>query len=123
VQSAVTLPWLKCKTAEVLSRLGQPARVAALALPMRMTADGHASACRPRELHPHRGIRRRVGHRCDPLCERARVDADRGEGVAAWTDHVLALGQGQPMNEIGSWMTGVRIMRYSGGNCSENGGS
>jgi cation diffusion facilitator CzcD-associated flavoprotein CzcO len=46
-------------------------------------------------------------------------------GVAEWTDHVLALGQGQLMNEIGSWMTGVngnvegkqkpRIMRYSGG--------
>ena len=46
-------------------------------------------------------------------------------GVAQWTDHVLALGQGQLMNEIGSWMTGVnrnvegkqrpRIMRYSGG--------
>ena len=46
-------------------------------------------------------------------------------GVAEWTDHVLALGEGQLMNEIGSWMTGVnrnlegkqkpRIMRYSGG--------
>ena len=45
--------------------------------------------------------------------------------VDEWTDHVLALGQGQLMNEIGSWMTGVnrnvegkqkpRIMRYSGG--------
>jgi cation diffusion facilitator CzcD-associated flavoprotein CzcO len=47
------------------------------------------------------------------------------ECVAEWTDHVLALGQGQLMNEIESWMTGVnrnvegrqrpRIMRYSGG--------
>jgi cation diffusion facilitator CzcD-associated flavoprotein CzcO len=46
-------------------------------------------------------------------------------GVSEWTDYVLALGQGQLMNEIGSWMTGVnrnvegkqvpRIMRYSGG--------
>jgi len=46
-------------------------------------------------------------------------------GVDEWTDHVLALGQGQLMNEVGSWMTGVnrnvegkqrpRIMRYSGG--------
>jgi hypothetical protein len=45
--------------------------------------------------------------------------------VDEWTDHVLALGQGQLMNEVGSWMTGVnrnvegkqkpRIMRYSGG--------
>ncbi|UGV28612.1 NAD(P)/FAD-dependent oxidoreductase [Rhodopseudomonas boonkerdii] len=45
--------------------------------------------------------------------------------VKEWTDHVLALGQGQLMNEVGSWMTGVnrnvegkqkpRIMRYSGG--------
>jgi cation diffusion facilitator CzcD-associated flavoprotein CzcO len=47
------------------------------------------------------------------------------EGVAEWTDYVLELGQGQLMNEIASWMTGVnrnvegkqkaRIMRYSGG--------
>ena len=53
-----------------------------------------------------------------------RIEAT-AEGVAEWTDHVLALGQGQLMNEIGSWMTGVnrnlegkqrpRIMRYSGG--------
>ena len=45
--------------------------------------------------------------------------------VDEWTNHVLALGQGQLMNEVGSWMTGVnrnvegkqkpRIMRYSGG--------
>jgi cation diffusion facilitator CzcD-associated flavoprotein CzcO len=47
------------------------------------------------------------------------------DGVGEWTDHVLALGEGQLMNEVGSWMTGVngnvegkqkpRIMRYSGG--------
>src|SRR5215472_2076710 len=53
-----------------------------------------------------------------------RIEATAA-GVADWTDHVLALGQGQLMNEIGSWMTGVnrnvegkqrpRIMRYSGG--------
>jgi hypothetical protein len=46
-------------------------------------------------------------------------------GVREWTGHVLALGQDQLMNEVGSWMTGVnrnvegrqvpRIMRYSGG--------
>jgi cation diffusion facilitator CzcD-associated flavoprotein CzcO len=46
-------------------------------------------------------------------------------GVREWTEHVLALGQGQLINEIGSWMTGVnrnvegkqtpRVMRYSGG--------
>jgi cation diffusion facilitator CzcD-associated flavoprotein CzcO len=46
-------------------------------------------------------------------------------GVAQWTDHVKALGEGLLMNEIDSWMTGVnrnvegkqvrRIMRYSGG--------
>lgn len=46
-------------------------------------------------------------------------------GVSEWTDYVQALGQGQLMNEVGSWMTGVnrnvegkqvpRIMRYSGG--------
>jgi len=53
-----------------------------------------------------------------------RIEATAA-GVSEWTDHVLALGQGQLMNEIGSWMTGVnrnvegkqspRIMRYSGG--------
>jgi cation diffusion facilitator CzcD-associated flavoprotein CzcO len=53
-----------------------------------------------------------------------RIEAT-AEGVAEWTDHVVALGQGQLMNEIESWMTGVnrnvegkqrpRIMRYSGG--------
>ena len=53
-----------------------------------------------------------------------RIEAT-AESVAEWTDHVLALGEGQLMNEIGSWMTGVnrnvdgkqrpRIMRYSGG--------
>ena len=53
-----------------------------------------------------------------------RVEAT-ADGVREWTDHVLSLGQGQLMNEIGSWMTGVnrnvegkltpRIMRYSGG--------
>jgi len=46
-------------------------------------------------------------------------------GVADWTDHVKALGEGLRMNEIDSWMTGVnrnvegkqthKIMRYSGG--------
>ena len=53
-----------------------------------------------------------------------RIEATAA-AVAEWTDHVLALGQGQLMNEIGPWMTGVnpnlqgkqkpRIMRYSGG--------
>ncbi len=46
-------------------------------------------------------------------------------GVAEWTEHVRALGEGLLMNEINSWMTGVnrnvegkqsrKIMRYSGG--------
>ena len=53
-----------------------------------------------------------------------RIEATAA-GVDEWTDHVLALGEGQLMNEIASWMTGVnrnldgkqrpRIMRYSGG--------
>lgn len=53
-----------------------------------------------------------------------RIEATAA-GVGEWTDYVQALGQGQLMNEIGSWMTGVnrnvegkqvpRIMRYSGG--------
>ena len=46
-------------------------------------------------------------------------------GVARWTDHVRASGEGLLFNEIDSWMTGVnrnvagketrKIMRYSGG--------
>lgn len=46
-----------------------------------------------------------------------RIEAT-GAGVDKWAGHVLALGQGQLMNEISSWMTGEqkpRIMRYSGG--------
>src|ERR1700712_4865630 len=53
-----------------------------------------------------------------------RIEAT-AEGVSEWTDYVLALGEGQLMNEVSSWMTGVnrnvegkqvpRIMRYSGG--------
>jgi cation diffusion facilitator CzcD-associated flavoprotein CzcO len=53
-----------------------------------------------------------------------RIEATAA-GVDEWTDHVLALGEGQLMNEVASWMTGVnrnlegkqrpRIMRYSGG--------
>ena len=46
------------------------------------------------------------------------------EGVAEWTEHVRALGQGTLVNEVSSWMTGVnsnvegkqvrRVMRYAG---------
>jgi cation diffusion facilitator CzcD-associated flavoprotein CzcO len=53
-----------------------------------------------------------------------RVEATPA-GVAEWTEHVLATGEGLLMNEIDSWMTGVnrnvagkqtrKIMRYSGG--------
>ncbi|HEX2828127.1 MAG TPA: NAD(P)/FAD-dependent oxidoreductase [Burkholderiales bacterium] len=53
-----------------------------------------------------------------------RIEATAA-GVSEWTEHVLALGQGQLVNEVASWMTGVnrnvegkqtpRIMRYSGG--------
>ncbi|MGE3536128.1 MAG: flavin-containing monooxygenase [Candidatus Tectimicrobiota bacterium] len=45
-------------------------------------------------------------------------------GVAEWTEHVRALGQGTLVNEVNSWMTGVnsnvegkqvrRVMRYAG---------
>ncbi len=52
-----------------------------------------------------------------------RIEATEA-GVAAWTDHVAALGQGLLSNEVNSWMTGVnsnvagkqtrRIMRYGG---------
>ncbi len=53
-----------------------------------------------------------------------RIEATSA-GVADWTAHVLAAGEGLLMNEIDSWMTGVnrnvegketrKIMRYSGG--------
>ena len=53
-----------------------------------------------------------------------RIDATPA-AVDAWTEHVLALGEGLLMNEVASWMTGVnrnvegkqapRIMRYSAG--------
>jgi cation diffusion facilitator CzcD-associated flavoprotein CzcO len=53
-----------------------------------------------------------------------RIEATQA-GVAEWTDHVMAQGEGLLMNEIDSWMTGVnrnvegkqtrKIMRYSGG--------
>ena len=53
-----------------------------------------------------------------------RIEATQA-GVADWTEHVKALGDGLLMNEIDSWMTGVnrnvegketrKIMRYSGG--------
>jgi cation diffusion facilitator CzcD-associated flavoprotein CzcO len=53
----------------------------------------------------------------------SRADA-RPEAVAAWTDHVKALGEGLLSNEVNSWMTGINtnvegkqtriIARYSG---------
>jgi hypothetical protein len=52
-----------------------------------------------------------------------RADA-RPEGVAAWTEHVKALGVGLLSNDVNSWMTGINtnvegkqtriIARYSG---------
>jgi cation diffusion facilitator CzcD-associated flavoprotein CzcO len=53
----------------------------------------------------------------------SRVDA-RTEGVASWTEHVKALGEGLLSNEVNSWMTGINsnvdgkqtriVARYSG---------
>jgi cation diffusion facilitator CzcD-associated flavoprotein CzcO len=53
-----------------------------------------------------------------------RVEAT-GEGVKAWTDHVIETSEGLLFAEVDSWMTGInrnvegkavrRIMRYSGG--------
>jgi hypothetical protein len=52
-----------------------------------------------------------------------RVEAT-AEGVASWTEHVKALGEGLLSNEVNSWMTGINtnvegkqtriIARYSG---------
>jgi cation diffusion facilitator CzcD-associated flavoprotein CzcO len=57
-------------------------------------------------------------------CGATRIEATPA-GVARWTDHVKATGEGLLFNEIDSWMTGVnrnvegkqtrKIMRYSGG--------
>ena len=57
-------------------------------------------------------------------CGMTRIEATPA-GVAQWTDHVKASGEGLLFNEIDSWMTGVnrnvegkqtrKIMRYSGG--------
>ena len=53
-----------------------------------------------------------------------RIEATAA-GMARWTDHVKACGEGLLANEVDSWMTGInrnvegkqtrRIMRYSGG--------
>jgi len=53
-----------------------------------------------------------------------RIEAPAAS-VNEWTNYVLTLGEGQLMNEIGSWMTGInrnvegkqapRVIRYSGG--------
>ena len=54
----------------------------------------------------------------------SRASRPRPRGVAAWTDHVKALGEGLLSNEVNSWMTGINtnvegkqtriIARYSG---------
>jgi cation diffusion facilitator CzcD-associated flavoprotein CzcO len=87
-------------------------------------------------MGPHAGLgnyTRTAEYSVEWVTDVIRFAAERGltrieataAGVADWTDHVMALGEGQLMNEIGSWMTGVnrnvegkqkpRIMRYSGG--------
>jgi cation diffusion facilitator CzcD-associated flavoprotein CzcO len=53
-----------------------------------------------------------------------RIEATQ-TGMARWTDHVMAMGEGLLANEVNSWMTGInsniegkqtrKIMRYSGG--------
>ena len=43
--------------------------------------DGDGSARRAQQLHAHRGIQRRMGHRRDPVCDRARTEAHRGHAV------------------------------------------
>jgi cation diffusion facilitator CzcD-associated flavoprotein CzcO len=87
-------------------------------------------------MGPHAGLgnyTRTAEYSVEWVTDVIRFAAERGltrieataAGVGEWTDYVLSLGQGQLMNEIGSWMTGVnrnvegkqapRIMRYSGG--------
>jgi cation diffusion facilitator CzcD-associated flavoprotein CzcO len=43
-------------------------------------ADGYGPARRARQLHAHRGIQRRVGHRLGSVRDGARPDPDRGHG-------------------------------------------
>ncbi len=87
-------------------------------------------------MGPHAGLgnyTRAAEYSVEWVTDLVRFAAERGvtrieataAGVDEWTSHVLTVGQGQLMNEIGSWMTGVngnvegrqrpRIMRYSGG--------
>jgi cation diffusion facilitator CzcD-associated flavoprotein CzcO len=87
-------------------------------------------------MGPHAGLgnyTRAAEFNVEWVTDLVRFATDRGltliaataAGVDEWTNHVLTLGKGQLMNEIGSWMTGVngnvegkqrpRIMRYSGG--------
>jgi cation diffusion facilitator CzcD-associated flavoprotein CzcO len=87
-------------------------------------------------MGPHAGLGnfpRAAEYSVDWVTGLIRFARDRGltrieatpAGVAQWTDHVKAMGEGLLMNEIDSWMTGVnrnvegkqtrKIMRYSGG--------
>jgi cation diffusion facilitator CzcD-associated flavoprotein CzcO len=87
-------------------------------------------------MGPHAGLgnyTRAAEYNVEWVTDLVRFATERGltrieataSGVDEWTDHVLTVGQGQLMNEIGSWMTGVngnvegkqrpKIMRYSGG--------
>ncbi len=87
-------------------------------------------------MGPHAGLGnfpRAAEYSVDWVTGLVRFARDRGltrieataAGVADWTAHVKALGEGLLMNEIDSWMTGVnrnvegketrKIMRYSGG--------
>ena len=87
-------------------------------------------------MGPHAGLGnfpRAAQYSVDWVTDLIRFAQERGvtrveatpAGVAEWTEHVLASGEGLLMNEIDSWMTGVnrnvegkqtrKIMRYSGG--------
>jgi cation diffusion facilitator CzcD-associated flavoprotein CzcO len=87
-------------------------------------------------MGPHAGLGnfpRAAEYSADWVTGLIRFARDRGltrieatpAGAAAWTEHVIASGEGLLANEIDSWMTGInrnidgknvrRIMRYSGG--------
>ena len=87
-------------------------------------------------MGPHAGLGnfpRAAEYGADWVTGLIRFARDRGltrieatpAGAAAWTEHVIASGEGLLANEIDSWMTGInrnidgknvrRIMRYSGG--------
>ena len=89
-------------------------------------ADADGAAHRARQHSAQHRIQRRLGTGLIRFAREkklTRLEATP-EGVASWTDHVKALGEGLLSNEVNSWMTGINsnvegkqtriVARYSG---------